>query len=62
MASEPFEVTDANGITVRGTVNVVGPPEGAFFDPTSPYYRNPRYADAYYSYLNTREACTIRPA
>ena len=59
MASEPFEVTDANGITVRGTVNVGRNPRGAFFDPTSPYYGQPRFADVDFTYFNTREACTI---
>jgi hypothetical protein len=60
MASEPFEVTDDNGNRVTGTVDVYPNPEGPYFDPTQPeFYMNPRYADAHFDYLNTREACTI---
>ena len=59
MASEPFEVTDANGITVRGSVEVSRHPKGAFNDPGSKYYRKPRYAEFDIVYSNTREACTI---
>lgn len=59
MASEPFEVTDDNGITVRGGVEVSRHPKGAFYDPTSSYYGDPRYAESHIVYSNTREACTI---
>ena len=59
MASEPFEATDDNGITVTGTVDVYRHPKGPYFDPKSKFYKNPRYADAQFDYFNTREACTI---
>lgn len=59
MASEPFEVTDDNGITVTGTVDVYRDPNGPFFDLKSEFYQQPRYADAHFDFFNTREACTI---
>ena len=59
MASEPFDVTDDNGIRVTGTVDVFRHPKGPYFDPKSKYYKQPRYADAHFDYFNTREACTI---
>jgi hypothetical protein len=59
MSIETFDVTDANGKRVQGTVEVFRKPGGAYFDPNDPYYRNPRYADAHFEFLNTREACTI---
>jgi hypothetical protein len=59
MASEPFEATDANGITVTGTVDVFRDPNGHFFKPGSQYYRNPRYAERNFDYFNPREACKI---
>lgn len=62
MASEPFEATDANGITVRGGVELSRDPKGDFHDPASPHYGNPRYAEFHIVYSNTREACTIDQA
>jgi hypothetical protein len=59
MASEPFEITDENGITVTGTVDVYRHPKGPYYNPKSRYYKQPRYADAHFDYCNTREACTI---
>jgi hypothetical protein len=59
MASESFDVTDDNGINVTGTVDVFRDRKGKFFDPTSEYYKKPRYAEAHFEYFNTREACTI---
>jgi hypothetical protein len=59
MASETFEVTDDNGITVTGTVDVFRHPKGPYYDPKSKYYMQPRYADAHFDYFNTREACMI---
>jgi hypothetical protein len=61
MASEPFEATDDNGNTVTGTVEVFRHPKGPYFDPTHPYFRHPRYADAHFEYFDTRAACTIDP-
>ena len=57
--SEPFEATDDNGITVRGTVDVYRDRNGPYFDPNSKYHKHPRYADAQFDYFDTREACTI---
>ena len=57
--SEPFEATDDNGITVRGTVDVHRDRKGPYFDPNSEYYKHPRYADAHFDYFDTREACTM---
>jgi len=59
MASVPFEVTDDNGITVRGSVEVSRDPKGDFYNPGSRYLGNPRYAEFHIVYSNTREACTI---
>ena len=53
------DVTDANGRRVQGTVEVFRKPNGPYFDPKSPLYQHPRYADANFEFLNTREACTI---
>ena len=57
--SEPFEATDDNEITVRGTVDVYRDRNGPYFDPNSKYNKHPRYADAQFDYFDTREACTI---
>ena len=59
MASEPFEVTDGNDVTVRGSVEVSRNPKGSFYDPRSPNFRNPRFAESHIVYSNTREACKI---
>ncbi len=59
--TEPFEATDANGITVRGTVDVGREREGDFFNPASPNYNQPRFANYQFEYFNTREACKIDP-
>src|SRR5258708_33825853 len=60
MVSEPFDVTDDNGITVTGTVDMYRDTEGDYYDPTSPEsYKNPRFADVHFDYFNTRGACTI---
>lgn len=43
MISEPFEVTDDNGITVKGTVDVSRDPGGDYYNPANPeHYLNPR--------------------
>jgi hypothetical protein len=40
-------------------VDVDRDPNGDYFDPTKPGYKNPRYADVHFDYFNTRGACTI---
>ena len=59
MATESFDVTDANGKRVQGTVEVYRDRKGNYFKSDSPYYMHPRFADAQFEFLNTREACTI---
>lgn len=61
MASESFDVTDANGVRVTGTIEVYRDRNGEYYNPNSPFYHNPRFAQANFEYLNTREACTIDP-
>lgn len=61
MASESFEATDSSGRTVRGGVEVSRDPKGAFYDPESIYYRNPRFAEFHIVYSNTRDVCEIDP-
>jgi hypothetical protein len=60
MVNEPFDVTDDNGITVTGTVDVYRDPNGDYYNRAKPEsYMNPRFADVRFNYFNTREACTI---
>ncbi|MGA2289431.1 hypothetical protein [Bradyrhizobium sp.] len=61
MASESFDVTDANGVRVTGTIEVYRDRNGEYYNPNSPFYHNPRFVQANFEYLNTREACTIDP-
>jgi hypothetical protein len=60
MVNEPFDVTDDNGITVTGTVDVYRDPNGDYHNRAKPESdMNPRFADVRFNYFNTREACTI---
>jgi hypothetical protein len=61
MPVEPFDVTDDNGVRVQGTAEAARDPNGAYYDPKSPYYGNPRYAERHFEFLNPREACIIDP-
>jgi hypothetical protein len=54
-ATVPFVATDSNGVVVHGYVEVHRP------GPGGRYYGNPRAADAYFEFLETREICLIDP-
>ena len=56
-ASDPFEATDDNGITVKGTVDVYRHPKGPFFDLQASIIRN-LGTRMHISIISTRE----RPA
>jgi Ca2+-binding RTX toxin-like protein len=55
-ATQYFDVTDVNGVTVHGYVEVFRPTS-----PSDPNYGNDRAATRYFEFLNTRDVCTIDP-
>lgn len=61
MPVEPFDATDEKGVRVTGTAEADRDPNGAFYDPSSEFYQNPRYSDHAIDYLNTRDVCRINP-
>jgi hypothetical protein len=54
-ATVPFVATDSNGVVVHGYVEVHRP------GPGRQHYGNPRAADPYFEFLETRELCLIDP-
>jgi len=55
-ATRYFDVTDDNGVTVHGYVEVHRPT-----NPRDPDFGNDRVAYRYFQFLNTRDACLIDP-
>ena len=57
MRREEIDVTDSNGVRVRGYVETFRPT-----NPNHPFYNEPRYAENLFFFSTTREVCTIDPA